>query len=138
MSFCISLVFFSYQGWLEFGIFAKFFKTVNDSNTAKIDDTKNVGTGDENAIQRAAAEETRRKEESMFMRTSYSHFSSRLSSFRMSRRPNSQSQIQNFYPSLQSKQSLQEQMKTPPANTTSTESREPNPMNISNEAEKDF
>lgn len=112
-SFLLSLSFFSYQGWLEFGIFAKIFRTVNASN--KIDDSKKIGAENEEVLQRAEAEDTRRREESMYMRSSYNHFSSRLSGFGLSRRngSNSNSQIQNHYPntSMQSKQTVQEQLR---------------------------
>lgn len=106
-------MFFSYNGWLEFGIFAKFYRAVNSDE--KIDDTKNVGSSNEEARQRAEQEENRRREESMFMRTSYAHFSGRMSTFggsgSSSRRGNSMSGIQTMYPaqSLHARNTVQQQ-----------------------------
>eukprot|EP01040_Poterioochromonas_malhamensis_P011907 gene11907-12991_t len=89
---------------------------VNANENEKIDDTKNVGTNNFEAIQRAEQEEARRREESMFMRTSYAHFSGRASiagntSRRVSAGSSSLSGIQNMYPTqnLTARNTIQQQ-----------------------------
>jgi hypothetical protein len=99
----LSVIFFVYLGWLEFGIFGKLYKKFNRNkidDSAKLDD-ENTNT-QEKAAQRAEEEDSRRKEESLYMRASYSRMSLTPGGPRRAKTVGAQAiqsiQIQNNYP----------------------------------------
>lgn len=66
--FIVIFSFFVYQGWIEFGLFAKLYRSIHHTDTNIDDSAKTVANP--RAAQRANAEEQRRREQTQFVRQS--------------------------------------------------------------------